>query len=489
MSKPSATFEHEELNHLRQQLQQANLRERQNLLKDFLGEVKAMMADQAKLHLPETLEEHQRLAVTQTQVFLSYAWEIEGTTKFTHLQTFLKYLAENLTQAGLIPWLDLQRMTGDLEVQMRSNIKQSQYILLIGTHRYAERTKPGVETNVSKELKFALDEYRQRAAQDEKSADFLLPLMFDGDYNATFATINKFLIRDCRSWHPLETGQWQSFENYVKELTQFEPLGILPTMLGISRLEPKLLQYRQACREQYIQRQKAFINNLKLLTHEKRELDEKFRIDPLAHLAHRPQTTGEIKREKKVDWENKYPVPAPAPLPQFTSQSVFSSLSPLSPQASLIDEKENLAGKTAYELAKKYHEEKNYVKAREQYEFAWSKKITKAGVKLAILLIRGQGSKETEKQQDQIRAASLLIFLAASGDTLAMKNLAEAYRYGVGTAKDEKEAAKWQKQYEHACRKVSTNNIAFHNEMNHPSTHTSATQQHKQINNPEGFTI
>ncbi len=125
MSKPLVKSEIEELIHLRQQVQQADLKERQNLLKDFLGEVKAMMADQARLYLPETLEENHRLNVTQTQVFLSYAWENEGTTKFTHLQAFLKYLAENLTHAGLIPWLDLQRMTGDLDIQMRSNIKQS----------------------------------------------------------------------------------------------------------------------------------------------------------------------------------------------------------------------------------------------------------------------------------------------------------------------------------------------------------------------------
>ncbi len=328
---------------------------------------------------------------------------------------------------------------------------------------------------MSKELKFALDEYRQRSTQDEKSADFLLPLMFDGDYNATFATVNKFLIRDCRSWHPLETGQWQSFENYIKELTQFEPLGILPTVLGIGRLEPKLLKYRQACREQYIQRQKAFMNALELLKHKNREFDEKYQFNsPTRSLPHEPQTTREIKREKKGDIENKYSVPSLSP--QFTSQltlNSISSLSPSSPPASFVDEKKNSSsGKSAYELAKKYHFEKNYAKAREQYEIAWSKKIAKAGTKLAVLLIRGEGSKETEKQADQQRAVSLLTFLAASGEILAMRNLAEAYRYGVGTVKDEKQAKQWQKKYEHAAGKVSTNDTAFLNQMNHSSSST-----------------
>ncbi len=349
MSRRLVIPEVEELIHLRQRVQEADLEKHQNLLKDFLGEVKAMIADQAKLHLPEMLADH-RLAITQPQVFLSYAWEIEGTTKYTHLHTFLKYLAENLTHAGLTAWLDLQRMTGDLDTQMRSNIKRSQYILLIGTQRYAERTKPGSETNVCKELKFTLDEYEKRFNQDEKSADFILPLMFEGDYKATFSIVNKFLIRDCRSWHPLETGQWKSFENYIKELTQFEPLGILPTVLGISRLEPELLRYRQACREQYIQKQKAFMNTLELLKHKKRELDEKFRFNSPAHsLPHELHTSCEIKREKKIDIENKYPVPSLPP--QFTSQSISNSIPPISPSsppASFVEEKKNFSGKLAY---------------------------------------------------------------------------------------------------------------------------------------------
>ena len=133
------------------------------------------------------------------------------------------------------------------------------------------------------------------------------------------------------------------------------------------------------------------------------------------------------------------------------------------------------SGKSAYEDAKKYHQEKNYVKAREQYEIAWSKGIIKAGTKLAVLLLRGVGSKENEKQADKVRAFNLLTVLAASGDILAMNNLAEAYRCGVGVSKDEKEAAKWQKKYEHTAKKVSTNNAAFINQINHPpsSTHTS----------------
>ncbi len=110
--------------------------------------------------------------------------------------------------AGLTPWLDIQRMTGDLDEQMRTGIRDSQYVLLIGTNRYAERTKPDSNTNVRKEFDFTLTEAK-------KSSDFLLPLMLEGDYGTTFPTVGQYLIRDCRSWYSLESGTWQSFRKII----------------------------------------------------------------------------------------------------------------------------------------------------------------------------------------------------------------------------------------------------------------------------------
>ena len=112
----------------------------QALLKEFLGNVKKMIKDQAKIHLPIDLDRLQRSLLTQPQVFISYAWEANESKKLTHLHSFLKQLSDHLAMAGLIPWLDIQCMTGNLEWQMRENIKKSQYVLLMGTHRYAERT-------------------------------------------------------------------------------------------------------------------------------------------------------------------------------------------------------------------------------------------------------------------------------------------------------------------------------------------------------------
>ena len=149
-------------------------------------------------------------------------------------------------------------MTGDIEEQMRAGILNSQYVLLIGTHRYAERTKPDSQTNVRKELDFTLTEAK-------KSSDFLMPLMLEGDYGTTFPTLGQYLIRNCHSWYSLEQGQWQSQENYIKDLTKPESEGILYCLLGLNRCERELIKYRQACVKQYRQLQQALMNALELL--------------------------------------------------------------------------------------------------------------------------------------------------------------------------------------------------------------------------------
>ena len=99
---------------------------------------------------------------------------------------------------------------------MQLGIQRSQYVLLIGTEHYAERTKPGSDTNVSKELKFALEEYKKRISSDVESVDFLLPIMLEGDYGVTFSTdVGGHLIRDGRPCYSSGQDPWQSFKNYI----------------------------------------------------------------------------------------------------------------------------------------------------------------------------------------------------------------------------------------------------------------------------------
>ncbi len=233
-------------------------------LRKFLEKVKKMIEDQAILHLNQLAKEELQ-AITKPQVFISYAWEQEKTLN-NNLQTLLKIIKEDLESAGLTVWLDLSQMTGSLDEKMRSGIRRSQHVLLMGTKRYAERTKLESKTNVNTELEFALEEHNTRSKNPKKypeSADFLLPLMLEGDYISTFPRLLNYLIRDVKSWYNLEQNKWKSIDAYIEGLTQFEPVGILPCLLGLSRLND-YPNYRKACIEKYQDYQKLLMLELKL---------------------------------------------------------------------------------------------------------------------------------------------------------------------------------------------------------------------------------
>ncbi len=248
----------EKLDQLHHHIQQFEIQDWQRSLQNFLKIVEKMMKEKAVLHLPKTLDKALRLEITRPRVFLSYAWEDEGTAKLTYLQCFLKQLASDLDAAGLEPWLDILNMRGHVEQQMRAGINSSQYVLLIGTNRYSARTKLGSETNVRKELDFAL-----KQAKIKKSSDFFLPLLFEGEYKTTFIKeINENIVRKCGKWYSLEQGQWKSLMDYIKDLTQFEPLGIIPVLIGLKRDD--FPEYRKACLDAYKQAQVAFMNSLEL---------------------------------------------------------------------------------------------------------------------------------------------------------------------------------------------------------------------------------
>ncbi len=240
-------------------------------LGNFLGKVKKMIKDQAKIHL-KSLDSKQLKTITHPQIFLSYAWE-EKPLQLEGLQSLLKIIKEDFENAGLRPWLDLAQMTGELDEKMRLGIQSSQYVLLIGTHRYAARTQPGSNTNVYKELQFTLEEYKRRSSDPER-ADFLLPLMLEGNYNTTFPLLLNQLIRDGRSWYNFEKNEWQSIDNYIKGLTEYEPVGIIPCLLGLTRLND-YPAYREACVEKYKDLQKLLMLelNLKRSKFEKQEFE------------------------------------------------------------------------------------------------------------------------------------------------------------------------------------------------------------------------
>ncbi len=149
------------------------------------------------------------------------------------------------------------RFSGAIPEQMRTNIKRSQHVILIGTNRYAERTQPDSKTNVREELNLAL-------AEAKHNIHFLLPLMLEGDYGTTFPSISSYLIRDGRSWYALDNGQWQ-FEKFIKESTQYEKsIGIIPCLLGLNRNDD-YPEYREECLKDYKKHWRGFIAELELL--------------------------------------------------------------------------------------------------------------------------------------------------------------------------------------------------------------------------------
>lgn len=101
---------------------------------------------------------------------------------------------------------------------------------------------------------------------------------------------------------------------------------------------------------------------------------------------------------------------------------------------------------SAYEQARQYHAQKDYGHARACYESALAAGEDKARVKLATLLMRGNGGQPGTLKADQARAVVLLQQAAEKNDLLAMKNLVKALQHGIGTPVDAKAAAKWQRR-------------------------------------------
>lgn len=291
-------FADEKEKYIQQLLREAEHKKQQDLLVDFLGAIKKTVEDKAEL-LPKTLSQSQRRALVNPQVFLSYAWEVAGSSRLTHLQDFLYFLAEHLKAAGLRSWLDKQRLVGSMEDQMRDGIKESEHVLLIGTRRYGERTLPSSQTNVRKELNFALAEMKK----PDKKPDFLLPLLLEGDFAATFPEISQeFLVWDNRSWLNLDQSGWQDFEKYVSDLVGSEKSsGILYFLLGLHRSDHN--DYREALREAYNRELKALqakLENLKL----RKEMEK-------APISKTQAQFGELKiDQKKSGGEEKAPLKA-----------------------------------------------------------------------------------------------------------------------------------------------------------------------------------
>jgi len=103
------------------------------------------------------------------QFFISYAWEGDKTS-LARQQGHLSRISEDLATLGFSAWLDIERMSGDIDEQMSGNIANSQAVLVIETPRYTERSLQN--TNVKKEF----DAIIQKSQSDERFKVF--PLRF-----------------------------------------------------------------------------------------------------------------------------------------------------------------------------------------------------------------------------------------------------------------------------------------------------------------------
>jgi serine/threonine protein kinase len=134
-----------------------------------------------------------------------------------------------------------------------------------------------------------------------------------------------------------------------------------------------------------------------------------------------------------------------SPVAAFSSAVLSVSIT-----STLEQKKQRTPGEVAYDEARSYHAQKDYVHARQYYEQALTAGVEQASNKLATLLIRGQGGVADEK-----RAIQLFERAAARGDMTAMGNLAQVYRFGTGVSKDPEKAAAWQAKHDQAVKPAS----------------------------------
>jgi len=166
------------------------------------------------------------------QIFISYAWE-EDKTALARQQEHLSRISQDLTTLGFSAWLDIERMSGDIDEQMAGNIANSQGVLVIETPRYTARSEQN--TNVKKEF----DAILQKIQQDP---DFkLFPLRFlpglipsalenhshqcdftgiDEDYVARMADPNIGLIPKLLLDNPAKRGLYGTLYTHFQEQLQ-----------------------------------------------------------------------------------------------------------------------------------------------------------------------------------------------------------------------------------------------------------------------------
>jgi TIR domain/Sel1 repeat len=407
------------LNQLSLELQQIKI---QKQLEDFFNLTKEMIKKQAEIYLPKSLSTTELREILQPQVFISYAWEPRGSDRLKQLHIFLSQFAKDLNRTGIRTWLDLSCMTGNMDEKMRKGIKQSKYIIIIGTQCYGDRTADS-KTNARKELDFAL-------AETGKDDDFMLPLLFEKDFDSVFPGIKNFLIRDCRQWISFEQDFQLSWHDYITDLTKLSsPVGILPCLLGFTLTDYP--EYRQACLTEYTILQRLLNLELgKIISEGETKIYLPEKISPSV-----------IPKEKKYDSpidDKKIEIvinlpEASSPITEDTSLQEIKIIPNIPPPLPQQNQAEIYCRK-----GQEYEEKEDYEAACQQYQLAADLKYPSAVTCLGYFALKGLC-----KPIDEKLAYRLFLEAARLGHPRAMKNLARMLVYGIGVDENPNQAIFW----------------------------------------------
>ena len=185
---------------------------------------------------------------SDSKAFISYAWEPWGESR-NRQQHHLRQLAKDLTHMGVDTWLDLEKMTGDIDAQMAQNIDQSDFALMIGTPLYSQRaTEPdsrsGKITNVQKEYEAIIDRSNSGKLR-------ILPLQYtpEGSIKSGQSAYPSFpasLPTDTQPWN------WQQapddFAVYIEQLTH-PNTGLLAGILALPENPEQASTYQAAYKQ------------------------------------------------------------------------------------------------------------------------------------------------------------------------------------------------------------------------------------------------
>ncbi len=185
------------------------------------------------------------------QAFISYAWEPVGEGR-TRQHGHLLNIAHHLTALGFPTWLDIERMTGDIDAQMALNIKESRYALLICTPLYTERSEK--ETNVKKEYSAiehanVMDAFKNRNRADPLTI-FSLQFADDGPTQANGPIYKAFPVVLPKTNRHDFRGIDDTLE-YIRRMSE----GLIPDLLRSLApnnldFEAEYQAYHQAFQEQ-----------------------------------------------------------------------------------------------------------------------------------------------------------------------------------------------------------------------------------------------